>query len=728
MSFQDRSSKVMIMDQSGAVRQLLTDVVRSHGFESVTGVGSVRDAVGFLEVEPVDWIIAPLMNNNEEGNILQIIQLISEQAVLKRTRVSLLLEEPEEKFLGRAFELGLLSWFEKPFNKETLQNALAHFIDIFEKSGWNETKVSAYYLRKYLSKYELWSQLFDFEKKLLNVFPGDLSILKNFIQPLFRMNMLDQAKSTLKQVLAIDPKSGNDLRSQVVELFGEDGEHILTQSEDAPSDVNLIGVSICVVVDPDETSRKLVIGALKKLGVSEVNEFENAEGAWQWMDLQKDVGLIFQEWRIPKISGPAFIQRVRKKFPCTPVITVSSLLKEGDTPLVHEMGVAAIVEKPVDPAFMIQTIVRVIREDRMPTQGQLLEDKIRKMLEVGRHEEALKLRDSYLQMQDLPEVRKTMIEAEFAYADGQYLRARDLAVEVLKVKSDSIIVLNFIGKCLMKLQDFSAALKCFKKAQNLSPMNLQRLCSIAEASNEVGDKVSADEALKEAHSIDEKAPAVLETEAGMEVTRGNTDRAQSLMEGMSNISEVISYLNNKAVAFAKSGLLDEAEDLYQQTLRSVPDKHLEYKAIVCYNLALNDAKRDRLDESLEHLKKAVSCGESRVSKKAKNLMKKIEEAKNSGRSINFNVAQVSKAARPSTGHKKTDEREGDGDLHDDRGELIAAIEINPGELCCYKIFIDTGPKDSEIFGMTANKIRFTSRDAVARDEAGGLEKMMRKGA
>ena len=150
MSFQDRSAKVLVIDQSGAVRQLMTDVIRAQGFETITGVSSIKDAVGVLEVEPIDWIVAPLMKVKNEINAMQLIRLISERPVLKKTRVSLLLEEAELSVLNKAFELGLLSWFEKPFNKDSLQKAIADFLETFEKCEWNDTRLSSWYLREHL--------------------------------------------------------------------------------------------------------------------------------------------------------------------------------------------------------------------------------------------------------------------------------------------------------------------------------------------------------------------------------------------------------------------------------------------------------------------------------------------------------------------------------------------------------------------------------------------------
>lgn len=733
MSFQDRSAKVLVIDQSGAVRQLMTDVIRAQGFETITGVSSIKDAVGVLEVEPIDWIVAPLMKVKNEINAMQLIRLISERPVLKKTRVSLLLEQAEFSVLNKAFELGLLSWFEKPFNKDTLQKAIADFLETFEKCEWNDTRLSSSYLREHLKNQKSWKNIISLEKNLLNVFPGDLDLLLNIATPQYHLEQTEQAQCTLRQVLAIDQDMSEKAINVAKELFGDDNyEDIMKKVSGEESDINALGIESCVIIDPDDASRKLVVDSLKNLGVKEVHEFENGEGAWQWMGLQKEVDLIIQEWRIPKVTGPIFVQRCRKQFPCTPVITISSLITEEDKPLVLEMGIAAVVEKPIKKKEMIETITRVVQEDRLPTQAAVLEDKIRKLLEAGEYEEAVKMKANYFETKDLPEPRKKMIEAEFAYADGKYTQARDLAVEVIKSKSDSITVLNFIGKCLMKLKDFVAALKCFKKAQNLSPKNIQRLCAIAEASNEIGDEEGSKEAVEQAESMDEGSDQVKETKAGIAVTEGNTDEAMRIMSGLSNLSDVISYLNNKAVASAKSGLLDEALSIYNKTLDSIPEDRKNYKAIVCYNLALNYAKMDKLDESLEYLEKGLKCGETKVTLKSKVLMKKIKNAKESGKELVFNFDTASGKSKDSDGAAKQDKPDGEAskpiEIQSDHAVILAAVEVNPGEFCCFKVFLDQESPDEEAETLIKDAIRFSPREAVAREEAAGLEKMLKKGA
>ena len=96
-NLKNKSIKVVAVDASAPVRQLLADVIRSLGYENVQGIGSIKDLYSLLEVEKVDWIIAPV-SADQDFNILHLLQTIIDFPELRQTRVTAVLEEAELKF------------------------------------------------------------------------------------------------------------------------------------------------------------------------------------------------------------------------------------------------------------------------------------------------------------------------------------------------------------------------------------------------------------------------------------------------------------------------------------------------------------------------------------------------------------------------------------------------------------------------------------------------------
>ncbi len=176
--FQDKSARVILVDSSGAVRQLLSEVSKSVGFNNSQAVATIQDAHSILETEDVDWIIVPLAAD-QEVNGLHTLRMMIIFTELKNVRVSLLLDEKETWCLPKAFEYGLLSYHNKPFTKDSLTKDFEEFLRVFEAQEWNGTKTSAEYLRKYLRSSNTPNDLLHLEKTLLEMYPGSPTQLLN---------------------------------------------------------------------------------------------------------------------------------------------------------------------------------------------------------------------------------------------------------------------------------------------------------------------------------------------------------------------------------------------------------------------------------------------------------------------------------------------------------------------------------------------------------------------
>jgi len=320
------------------------------------------------------------------------------------------------------------------------------------------------------------------------------------------------------------------------------------------------------------------------------------------------------------------------------------------------------------------------------------------------------------------EARKKKIMAEFAYAQKDFARARDLTVEAIKNQGDSLVLFTFLGKCLMQLRDFQAALKCFEKAQSLSPMNIERLCAMVEASSELGDKEAAERNLERAKSLDKNATSVIEAEAQMRIGFGETTKAKAIMGKLPTLTNVISFMNNRAVAFARSMAFDEGIALYQKTLDSIPEERRSTQAIVTYNLALTYARMDRLPEALAQLEKTVQLGKSKVYTKSRSLMERIKKAMTGGAPLQ--LAQDVKGSDGEEGAELAAAAEGAPTEEQKHAAIVATIEASPGEICCLRVFKNPDAPSERVLKLVASVPHFVRRQAIARESGGGVERTM----
>lgn len=730
----DKKSKVIIIDTSGPVRQMLSETMRlALGFENVQAMSSIADVLKYLEVDTVDWIITPVMSD-QPVNGLHLIKIISEFPELKNVRVSFFIEQEEHYILPSAFQLGLLSWHKKPTIKDALKEEIGGFLTELEANAFNEPITAASYLSKYLKTQKQYEDQLQLYKNLLNLFPANGNLLSEMAEPYVRLNQDVNAKRVLKQAKLVDPSLAEKVDAISKSLFHKSSEQL--EGEPAPpategEEVSVLTVDTCVVIDSDDAVGQGVSDFIKPLGVKNCLHFNNGDDAWEHLGQHPEPQLIIMEWRIPKVSGPLLIQRIRNHgFLNVPIIILSSLLKPEDMPLIKEMGAANIVHKPLNRDLFVPAVIWTIQQDRLPTEHKAIELKIRQLLIGRKLAEAEPLKAQFLADASIPIAKKRLVEAEYAYAKGDYALARDNAVESLKHSGESVLVLNVLGKAFMRLNNFATAIKCFNKAQEVSPHNIERLCNIAEAQTDLGKKEAAAETLADAGTLDPDSKAVSDSQIKCAISSGDTETAKKLMSQLESLDSLVAYMNNKAVAFAKIGETNGAVDLYKKTINSIPEDRHETKAIVLYNLALAQVRESEIEAAISKLNQVLQLTKNKVTSKAKSLKERLEKAladgtefklKNSDPApgpIAANTAPVDPAAPAATPLMS----------EDDYRKMMASVVATKGDLCCYLLFHPVTKADARVEPLFAKLPRFQKRDTIERKESMGADRVNKQSA
>jgi DNA-binding response OmpR family regulator len=711
MKFKDKTARVILVDSSGPVRQLLSEVCKSIGFGNSQAVASIADAHNIMETEPVDWLIVPL-NGDQDVNGMQIVRMVINFAELKGVKVSLLIEDKESWVLAKAFELGMLSYHMKPFTKDTLSKELNELMKFFEQHEWDAAKTSAEYLRKHLRATNQSLDLLALEKNLLEIFPGNTGLLINLAEAQHLNGATDTAKSTLKQVEFIDASAKELVAARRTAIFGSDAGG--AGAADGAVAGNVLGLGTVVLVDSDEAARTSVKAIFTELGCTELQEFADGEAAFEWINANPEPSLVVMEWRVPKLTGPLLIQRIRSKgFINVPIVVLSSLIKPMDMPIIREMGVANIAQKPMERDSFVKALIWTIQQDRMPTEALTMENKIRGYLSTKKMGDAEELIARYLDDANIAAGRKAVIRAEHAFANDNYEMARDFAIEAIKQSGESLFALNILGKSLMILRQFDQSLKCFQKAQSVSPMNLERLVIIAETQAETGDTQAAQESINKAKDLDPDSAAVQEGEAKVALASGNSEAAKEILGQLESMTNVIGYLNNKAVAHAKCGFADEGIQLYEKTLAAVPTNQRETMAVVNYNMALAKIRKGDLNNGLTDLEAVLAVPESRVYKKAADLKQRLVPAVKTG--VTFSLKEGQQGPFP--GDQSQASTSGDEATAADATTLVKALmEVFPGDHCCYLLFKSTATESAELIKAMSVPPKFKLRKVIERGE------------
>lgn len=685
--------RVILVETVSETLQRIAELLREQfGFTQVETYTSLTEVPQSAPPGASEWMIIPLAAD-QAANALQLLKSSVSTPALQNRRVSLFVTPDEQFILPAAFSLGLLSYHTAPITDAGFIEELNGLFARLEKHQFNETLTAADYLRHYLQATKQYELQYQLEKNLIKTYRGNAALLINLAETQFHLGRADAAKATLLQAKLLDASETPAIDEVAINLFAEP----LPNSADlSASSVNILDLKTVCIIDSDDAVRAALKDILGKLGVSNVKDFADGQAAWEDISGNPEPSLIIMEWKIPKITGPILIQRIRHhNYQMVPVIVLSSLISEDDMPLVREIGVANIVKKPLKQEDFLPKLIWTLQQDRLPTEHHTMESTIRSAIKSHKPEIYGPILERFLQDPSVAMGKKRLIQAELAYATGHYKTASDLAIESLKFAGESILVLNLLGKTLMQLHDYQAAQKCFEKAHNLSPMNLERICNIAEVKGELGDKPGADAALEQAKKVDASAAVVQEAQVRVALASGDPETAKKFMQHIEALDGVISYQNNKAVANTKAGFAREAIDIYLNTLAAIPDDQVDLVATVRYNLALAMIKAKQPEKAVDILEKASKLTTSKIIKKIKSLRARLNRSLNEGIEFTLMTSGDDNAAQSPDNSPGASESPGQGTESFNTARLALM-----GDICCHPLFqvaLDTDPRIARLF-------------------------------
>jgi DNA-binding response OmpR family regulator len=668
-------TKVLVIDADTGVRGLVREAIKANGLGEVQISESIKSAWSILQSsdELPSWILVH-WEAGERFNTLQLLTAILQNEILGNCKVSLLLNEEDLDVIPACAELGILSYHVKPFTQIQVKGEIETLLNYMPSKKEELYKVSNEYLQKYLNSIDEFDTLVELNENLCAKFPKDFSLLLKLAESHYLKEDEDQAKKILMQAKILGSKELELGVKQMEDLIAPEG------LEDIPF-ADAFGFKKIVLVEPDETFSTHVASALEKIGVSDISSFDDGLEAYEHMTANGEPDMIISEWKIRSLNGPALMQRVRHDgMVVAPIVIMSSLFQDKDLLLLKEIGVAAVIDKPIVTEYLLGEVMTVMRKERVGSNHKNKERKIRQLIDSDQISDANKIYNEMAKDPTVPKVMKMLIEAEILYSRKDYTKARDVAMECFRQKGESIITLNLLGKIFLKLQDQSSALKCFNRANQLSSKNLYRLCDMAEAESELGNHDSAKEHVDAAKGIDKDNERVKNTEAAVAISAGTS--AKDIIAQLDSLKSLVAYMNNRAVLMVGKGDLDEGFTLYRNALDSITNTKSREYGILEYNLGLAYLRNDKMEEGLDALKKVQKL-HGGVYGKAKNLAARIEAALAQGKKISLKPPSIN-------------ENPPSPDIKLDVAERPVCFYANLGSMCLHLLY-NAGPHFTDDF-------------------------------
>jgi len=114
-----------------------------------------------------------------------------------------------------------------------------------------------------------------------------------------------------------------------------------------------------LIADDMNTMRKLIIRALKEMGITEVAEFPDGALAWQALSsTASQFDLVISDWNMPNATGIDFLKRVRAdgRLKQIPFILLTAESEASQVQEAVKAGVSGYIVKPFTPANLREKI------------------------------------------------------------------------------------------------------------------------------------------------------------------------------------------------------------------------------------------------------------------------------------------------------------------------------------------------------------------------------------
>lgn len=602
-SIKNKTAAIAVVHPTQVIRQLIKTSLKALGFENCHLFADYASCLSHLEVEKVNLILGSMLIS-DDVNGLQILEAILDHYPLRGTHVVFFLEENDDPFVLPAFERGLLdsisAWGS---TKEGMENALKTTLERWENLEFNQIAISSSAIIPRLKDDP--DRLEAYYRKILEIRPTDSRTLMNLALSLRRHEGNSEASVLAKKAILLDPS-----------LETEWGA---LETLSALGDLNVLGIARVGILDPDGAVVEVLKKGFEELGAGKIHAFTWASEALDCFAGQS-FDIILMEWHFPEMTGGAFLQKLTKgQSSHSPILVMSSSLKEEDLVVLEELGVYGILKKPLSKETWIAKVSWALQEAKLTRDPKLLGQNIRTLIFSGQLPEARKELARVNGLGVLEESAILEMSSQLAFAEKNYEQCKESCLEALSKGEASIFVLSLLSKALMKLREFDAAIRCLDVANTMAPGNIQRLCMLAEGHMENGDMGKASGAIISAAAIDPDSDEVKSARMKQEMLSGQPDKAKEMMSGFHAPRSIISFMNSRAVALSVGGKHQESIAIYDQTSSAIPPDRIDLQAIVAFNKALALARASDLSGCIAALSEAEKGAEENLLARVKSL-------------------------------------------------------------------------------------------------------------
>lgn len=373
-----------------------------------------------------------------------------------------------------------------------------------------------------------------------------------------------------------------------------------------------------LVVDDDQSSLKSCQVVLYDLGFTKIDLASDGVEAGELI-ANKTYDLVILDWKLPKIGGAGLISRLRARsgYEFVPVIVSSGMLKTKDFTLLEELHFTCMIEKPFKVnlfQFKLKDLLSQIAhfKSKLPIWQELSKE-----IEAGPSDGVWRRLDTLLAEQSKPVPFAMAVFREIENWENPLEKLKMLEMG-LKHAPEALPLLTEQAKLLLQMGRLKEAVVVLEKAQEIAPLDVNRLCLLGNIEMQEIEPGKAAESFRAALRID---PQHEEAQAGKLLAKNTADYLTR-----SDVTRIpdnfASLLNAIGISIVRQKNYEEGISHYESAMKFVSDP--ERQAKLAFNLGLGYLRWNKPDEAKVWFDKSFTLSKGRY-EKARVQAEKIEK-------------------------------------------------------------------------------------------------------
>ncbi len=120
-------ARILVVDDDENMRRIIRDVLKQIGFTNIVEADDGTTALGVLEKQNIDLILADWNMPKMSG--LELLKAVRGDASLKDTPFLMVTAEAQREKVLEAVQVGVTNYIVKPFTADTLKEKLPKILD-----------------------------------------------------------------------------------------------------------------------------------------------------------------------------------------------------------------------------------------------------------------------------------------------------------------------------------------------------------------------------------------------------------------------------------------------------------------------------------------------------------------------------------------------------------------------------------------------------------------------